>query len=89
METKYLQFFNPDTGNSDDVARVGQVTKGRVVQATHFHTPAGQFSASKVPKDEYGHIAGFARNSSDELCLMIEWEDGETRPIHPSNLILL
>lgn len=89
METKYLQFFNPDTGNIDDVARVGQLTKGRVVQATRFHTPDGQFSASKVPDYKYGHIAGFAKNTSNELCLVVEWETGDTHPAHPSNLILL
>lgn len=89
METKYLQFFNPDSGEASDSVNVSQVTKGRPVQGTKFEMAAGELSASKVAADQYGFIAGFARNTSEELCLLVQWEDGETRPVHPANLILL
>lgn len=42
-----------------------------------------------IARDEvFGHVEGFARNSSGELILSVKWEDGEVRSIHPNNVTL-
>lgn len=52
--------------------------RGRVVSANR-HDEKGL---------RYGHIAGFARNSVNELIINIAWEDGSENPVHPSILTL-
>lgn len=81
-----LQFFEPETSKSNRPVWVGNVRPGMVVQATTF--PDG-YPDDRELDDMFGHIVGFARNTSNELILEVRWERGFTGPIHPSQVSLL
>jgi len=81
----YLNFYDPETGAATNCVRIGELTKGRVVQATYFK------ENRKVPKSNaYGHIVGFDVNLTDETILCVEYKPGfPFERVHPANLILL
>lgn len=81
----FLEFFLAADGLNPVTVSIhaGQVTIGRVVQSTTF-TDDGQ----KVIGDQFGHIVGFARSSTDERIIEVKWEDGTVQPIHPANVRL-
>ncbi|MCK5748147.1 MAG: hypothetical protein KAH44_18160 [Oricola sp.] len=45
-------------------------------------------STKRAGGPEYGHIVRFARNSTNEVNVVVIWEDGEERQIHPAHLTL-
>jgi hypothetical protein len=51
---------------------VGKLTQGQVVYCDE--------------EQKYGHIVRFARNTAEELIMMVAFDNGDAYPIHPSNL---
>jgi hypothetical protein len=81
----HMNFFDPEMNAATNCVRVGMLTKGRVVQATHFD------NGRKVSKpNRYGYIVGFSVSITGELILCVEYESGLAfELVHPGNLILL
>ncbi len=80
-----LNFFNDSTKYADHSVHVGMVRVGMVVQDTTFREG---YPTEREPDDRFGHIVGFARNTSNELIVEVKWENGYTGPIHPSQVKL-
>jgi hypothetical protein len=78
-----LSFFD-EFGTIGIPVWIGRVEVGMVVRATNFDE-----SGNKELIDKFGHIVGFARNAQRELLLEVKWDNGDTLPIHPSNVQLL
>ena len=84
-----IQFFN-------GTFPIGVVTVGTVVQRTGRPTDAEDGDKTE-PLDVFGHVTGFARNTFNELLIVVKWESNERYPyndggyvqaLHPSQLMI-
>lgn len=81
----YTTFFkiHPGYGDGSTSIRIGELTKGRVVQFTKFDN-----GVKVADPMRFGYIAGFGTNPNGELIIRVEVNDQYTF-VHPANLILL
>lgn len=81
-----INFFDELTGTADTPVWVGLVQMGMVVQATAFHHG---YPNDRTLDNRFGHIISFARHVNNELILNVQWDNGTTGSIHPSQVKLL